>query len=92
MLNILIILVIKQIRLPLRGRPILLITLMITYKPITYESGDMDTGQARQNSPKSDYDSYVQKQLRNAFAVVQCKLLFFIIFIFSSLLRTCNYP
>ena len=39
MLNILIILVMKQIRLPLRGRPILLITRMITYKPITYESG-----------------------------------------------------
>ena len=70
MLNILIILVMKQIRLPLRGRPILLITLMITYKPITYESGDTDTVQARQNSPKSDYDNYVQKQLRNAFAVV----------------------
>ena len=70
MLNILIILVIKQIRLPLRGRPILLITRMITYKPITYESGDMDTGQSTQNSPKSDYDNYVQKQLRNAFAVV----------------------
>ena len=45
MLNILIILVMKQIRLPLRGRPILLITRMITYKPITYESGDTDTVQ-----------------------------------------------
>ena len=42
MLNILIILVIKQIRLPLRGRPILLITCMIIHRPITYESGDMD--------------------------------------------------
>ena len=70
MLNILIILVIKQIRLPLRGRPILLITCMIIYRPITYESGDMDTGQSTQNSPKSDYDNYVQKQLRNAFAEV----------------------
>ena len=72
MLNILIILVIKQIRLPLRGRPILLITCMIIYRPrpITYESGDMDTGQSTQNPPKSDYDNYVQKQLRNAFAVV----------------------
>ena len=58
MLSILIILVIKQIRLPLRGRPILLITRMITYKPITYESGDMDTEQARQNSPKSDYNNH----------------------------------
>ena len=61
---------IKQIRLPLRGRPILLITRMIIYKPITYESGDIHTEQARQNSPKSAYDNYVQKQLRNAFAVV----------------------
>ena len=79
--DILIILGIKQIRLPLRGRPILFITCMIIYEPITYESGDMDTGQECQNSLKGDYDNYVQK-LRKAFAVIWCKLLFCNIFIF----------
>ena len=48
--DILIILGIKQIRLPLRGRPILFITCMIIYKPNTYES--MDIGQECQNSLK----------------------------------------